>query len=386
MHQQVIFLSDVCNASERALDKKYLHERPYHDQWSTLSFSKENPSNDDFCLWKEALPQIRALGGRLHLGPYKRAGHKIWEWVYDIETLTLFHCRKQGVDLWELALGDNGISIRRVNRYVCTEENTTVAPRGCPSTTRGTGARMRKVISTTVLPPPPREHTRFQEVLEEWGNTWMWEGIRISGGGKRLEEAIRDNSLIAVTDGSYMKDLFPNMNSCAFINECSKGRGRATGAFPEQTTTACSYRRELIGLLAIHLILLSINKTAPDLTGSVHIYLDCLGALNKVQNLPPHRIPSKCRHSDVLKNIMMHCSSLSFARIFSHVSAHQDDNGKFDDLSRPTQLNCAVNFGAKRALLSLNADKLPRQLPFPLETVSVWAGNEKLTPDTGHCI
>ena len=77
MHQQVIFLSDVCDSSRRALDKKYLNERPQHDQWFTLSFPKENPSDNDFCLWKEALPQIRALGGRLHLGPYKRAGHKI---------------------------------------------------------------------------------------------------------------------------------------------------------------------------------------------------------------------------------------------------------------------------------------------------------------------
>ena len=83
---------------------------------------------------------------------------------------------------------------------------------------------------------------------------------------------------------------------------------------------------------------------------------------------------------------MIHCSSQSFARIFSHISAHQVDNGNFDDLSRPAQLNCAVNFDAKRALLSLNADDLPRQQPFPLETVNVWAGNEKLTSDTGHCI
>ena len=208
----------------------------------------------------------------------------------------------------------------------------------------------------------------------------------ITGDGAWMIEAIRDNSLVAVTDGSYMKDLFPDMNSCAFIFECTKKRGRMTGAFPEQTAEAGSYRGELIGLLAIHLILLSINKTAPDLTGSVHIYSDCLGALNKVQNLPPHRIPSKCRHSDVLKNIMIHCSSLSFTCIFSHVSAHQDNRKKFDDLSRPAQLNCAVDFGAKRALLRLNPVELPCQRSFPLETVSVWAGKEKLTPDTGYFI
>ena len=130
-----------------------------------------------------------------------------------------------------------------------------------------------------------------------------------------MAEAIRDNTLVAVTDGSYMKELYPTMNSCAFIFECTKKRGQMTGAFPEQTAEAGLYRGELNGLLvAMHLILHSINKTAQDLTGSVHIYSDCLRALNKVQNLPPHRIPLKCRHSDVLKNIMIHCSSVSFTR------------------------------------------------------------------------
>jgi len=78
MHQQVIFLSDVRDASGRALDKKYLHPRPHGDQWSTLSFPKEDSSDEDFLLWKEALLQIRALEGRLHLDAYQRIGHKIW--------------------------------------------------------------------------------------------------------------------------------------------------------------------------------------------------------------------------------------------------------------------------------------------------------------------
>jgi hypothetical protein len=177
------------------------------------------------------------------------------------------------------------------------------------------------------------------------------------------------------------------MNSCTFILECSRGRGRMLGAFSEQTMAACSYRGELLGLLlAIHLILLSINKINPTLTGSVHIYSDCLGALNKVKNLPPHRIPSKCRHSDVLKMIMIQCSAMSFDRLFSHVPAHQDDIEDFESLSQEAQLNCACDFGAKRVLLNHNPDDLPWQQQFPLEPISVWAGREKMTSDTGSSV
>jgi hypothetical protein len=158
------------------------------------------------------------------------------------------------------------------------------------------------------------------------------------------------------------------------------------GAFSEQTIAACSYWGELLGLMAIHLILLSANRIDPTLTGSAYIYLDCLGALNKIQHLPPHRIPSKCQHSDVLKNVMLHCSSLSFKRLFFHVSAHQDDCMKRENLSCVEKLNCTADFGAKKVLLNLDANKLPRQERFPLEAICAWAGREKMTLDTGHHI
>jgi hypothetical protein len=228
-------------------------------------------------------------------------------------------------------------------------------------------------------------------LLREWGHTWMWEGLKLSGEGEDdtgawLSNAIRNNTLVAVTDGSYMKELYPNMNSCAFIFECSGGGGRMTGTFPEQTMAACSYQGKLLGLLAIHLILLSVNKVNPNLLGSAHIYSDCLGALDKVNNLPPHRIPSKCLHLDVLKNIMIHCSAMTFDRLFLHVSAHRDNREDFENLSRQAQLNCASDFGTKRVLLRLNPDDLPRQQAFPLEAISVWEGREKMTSNTGSSI
>ena len=98
----------------------------------------------------------------------------------------------------------------------------------------------------------------------------------------------------------------------AFVLECSKGRERLMGSFVEKTPNAGSNRGELLGLMAIHLILQSLNEVFTDLRGSVHIYSDCLGALNKVKNLPPYCIPTKCSHSDILKNIMVNCSNLTF--------------------------------------------------------------------------
>ena len=151
------------------------------------------------------------------------------------------------------------------------------------------------IVAKADPPPSPSHPSTFLEVLKEWGSEWMWEKLQLQGENGWLEEAIRDNSLIAVTDGSYIKELFPNVNLAAFVLVCSKGRGRLIGTFPEQTMAACAYRGKLLGLLAIHLLLLSIStKSHPGiLDGSVHIFSDCLGALGRVENLVPPQIPSR---------------------------------------------------------------------------------------------
>ncbi len=118
--------------------------------------------------------------------------------------------------------------------------------------------------------------------------------MHLMGDDGWLAMVIQENTLVLVTNRSYMQELYPHMNSCAFILECTQGRSHLTGAFSEQMIAACSYWGELLGLMAIHLILLSLNRINPTLTGLAHIYSDCLGALNKIQHLPPHRIPLKC--------------------------------------------------------------------------------------------
>jgi hypothetical protein len=137
-------------------------------------------------------------------------------------------------------------------------------------------------------------------------------------------------------------------------------------------------------LMAIHLVLLAINEVNPGLMGSVHIYSDCLGALRKVQNLPPLRVPLRLAHLDVLKNILVNCNNLTFERCYLHVLAHQDDKVDYGDLSRPTQLNVNMDYNAKQALWSIQPMQLPRGQAFPLERMYVLAGSDKITADMGH--
>ncbi len=92
-------------------------------------------------------------------------------------------------------------------------------------------------------------------------------------------QVIALNSLVAVTDGSYITEHYPDLCSTAFVLECTQGGGRATGPFPEASTAAYAFWGELLGLMVVHLLLLAVNTVSPGLNGWVKIYSDCLGAL-----------------------------------------------------------------------------------------------------------
>jgi hypothetical protein len=171
-----------------------------------------------------------------------------------------------------------------------------------------------------------------------------------------------------------MKDVYPNLNSTAFVFECSKGRGRLMGSYVKATPDAGSYQGELLGLMEIHLILRRVQEVLPGLMGLVHILSDCLGTLHKVENLPPYRIPTKCSHSDILKNIMVNCSNLSFVRNFSHVKAHQDEGIEYGSLMRHAQLNCQIDNHVKKAIWEATPDPEAPTWQFPLEPICVFLG------------
>ncbi len=145
------------------------------------------------------------------------------------------------------------------------------------------------------------------------------------GGMVWILEAIQDGSLIGVMDGSYIRQLHPNLCLAAFVLECAKGRRKIVGSFPESTLAANAYRGRLLGLMAIHLLVVSVNRVHNTLVGSVEVVSHCLGALKRVVHLPPYWIPLRCKHLDILKNKLVNCQDLTFTLYYLHVKAHQDD-------------------------------------------------------------
>ena len=111
------------------------------------------------------------------------------------------------------------------------------------------------VLSHTDPPPSTIKHDSFLDVMIEWGCTWMWDSMVLVGKDDWIEKAIANRSCVAVTNGYYMRELYPNVCSTAFIFECTDGTGRLIGSLPETNVSANAYRGEILGLIEIHFIL-----------------------------------------------------------------------------------------------------------------------------------
>jgi hypothetical protein len=378
--QQAVFLSDVLEVNGKTVDRKYLSPRPEYDTWSNLLFPREQPSAKAYRLWSQAIRNIVPAEGIIdRLGPFRHNDYKIWEWQYNLEEQRIMHVYGDKMDVYTRP-GDN-------RRWEMVQEEVPLEEGGQPCSVREAPNGSVRLISTQQVPSGEEQLPEtIQEVLEEWGNGWLWKSLRMTGTDEWLVDAIRNGTLRAVTDGSYIKEMHPELCSAAFILECSQTGGRMIGTFPELSSDACAYRGEMLGLLALHLILLAVNKLHTDLDGQVALYSDCLGALTRVATIPQSRIPSSTRHSDILKIIMIHCQAFPFDISYRHVRAHQDDKERYRDLPRPAQLNCQMDYMAKKVLWGMEGTRPPPQEMLPLESVGVFAGKNKITSGPGKIL
>jgi len=384
IYYQTIFLSDIFTASGQKLDPEVTRQDNRQQNRSKLRWPLEHPSESDFQLWKDAVGTLcPSRNKRSGLGPFLAPSHRIWKWRLDEGSGCLCRSSNDGgaEDVFRPAKKPNRFYYTETRAYtgggiLCSAEPTHAGA-------DGGGWRLTSVATEAT---PPKAPQTFMEMLRSWGNTWLWDNVMMVGGSDWLPEAIQDGTLTAVTDGSYIRELYPDLCLAAFVFECKKERGRLLGSFLESLRVANAYRGELLGLMAIHLILLSVNQLKGSIHGSVVIVSDCLGALQRVVDLPPYRISSRCKHSDILKNILVNCCRLSFTTHYRHVRAHQDDTKAYENLGRMAQLNCICDHTAKQWIATDGLGHCKPGSLFPLEPIGMFVQGEKLTSDTGNLL
>jgi hypothetical protein len=219
-----------------------------------IRWPNEHPTDSDMRLWRDAMHLICPSGSSISgIGCFIGHLHRVWWWFWDKAHSTLHHANLDSMteDVFVLGQKPNQFTYSHSQPLCAHETICSVQP-----TLEGKHWCLLSTAPNAQQNPTP---SLFLEVLQLWENTWLWEHMLVYGGVAWLDLAISMGTLVAVTDGSYIRELYPNLCSAVFVLECSKGRGRVVGSFSEALLVANAYRGELLGLMAIHLILLSVN-------------------------------------------------------------------------------------------------------------------------------
>jgi hypothetical protein len=105
------------------------------------------------------------------------------------------------------------------------------------------------------------------------------------------------------------------------------------GSTSELCTKAGSYQGELLGLLAVHLLVLAIEKfydLPPGPRGLVAC--DNLGGLNKSKQRRK-KIPPSAKHADILRSLRRVHSQLVGHLQYQHIYGHQDRKKTWQQMS-----------------------------------------------------
>ena len=132
---------------------------------------------------------------------------------------------------------------RGPNKFIRSQMDQTLTDEGDYCTVEETVPGVWRVKTKGAVEPEKEALVDFLDVLREWGCEWMWENIKVVGGTDWIGEEIEDRSLVAVTDRSFVRELYLDICLAYFVMECKKGRGRLIGSFAEKSILSNVYIR-----------------------------------------------------------------------------------------------------------------------------------------------
>lgn len=147
----------------------------------------------------------------------------------------------------------------------------------------------------------PTVYASFWERLFSKGGIWMWKELNRQDTEDLtwLVEAIQRGSLFCCTDGSYIRELTTEICGAAWILYCDVTKRSLHGAFTEKSKGAGSYRGEQLGMLAIHILLLTAEEHF-EIFSHANVCCDNLGTIHTFSRKYA-RISSSAKNNDILR-------------------------------------------------------------------------------------
>lgn len=388
IHLKTLFLSDLVSANGKSfLAPDETRFGVFPQRHSSFVFPREEPTPEDWSTWYGFWRSFTGAGWALtrSLGRWYRAPHNRWDWVIEDGTNTI----------WNLT--DTTAGYRPILSHVSTRSNRLYGKGGpleCPTDE----ASLRPVTVSFVdddvvllhdigqplvkcVDNPPS----FWDYLRSQGGEWMWEHVL---GDKEdmtwLSNALCNGTVMMVADGSYARDLDPELCATGWIAVCVNTRKQVKGSFFERSLSASAYRGELLGMVALHALIVTVGAVYNLRTHRGSIHCDNLGALGKGR-AHGRRVKSSMKQGDLVRALRAMKQGLFHHLKYMYVKSHQDDVRAWQDLPLDQRLNVMCDTLAKQAIgrgLAYTAvNRITHPLSVPFEQASLIVNGNKLTSD-----
>jgi hypothetical protein len=215
----------------------------------------------------------------------------------------------------------------------------------------------------------------------------MWEDIKEGEMDVSwLRDALTTGTLMGVMDQSYDRHKAKSCSGAGWVLACRSSKKTLRRSFYKVSLAAGSYHGELLGLGAIHTLILAAAEYYQPERIPGKICCNNMSALNQASKVWTH-IPSGIKHLDLQQVLHTHKCKVNMALTYSQVRAHQNALKPWSMLTLEVQLNviCDELANAAAQWYLSNASPTGRGIQLlPLEKVAIMIKGEKLTTDTGQ--
>ena len=254
-----------------------------------------------------------------------------------------------------------------------------------------TNSRARTVAVLSSFPKyksPTQARRPIPDILRSWPNPGLWDNLECDGDGWWIEEALHGGSLYLVSDGSYQRDVDPEVCSCG---EKASGK-KLMCTWVERSPAASNYRGEILGALGYTLVMKAV--LGKDRDPSTHFrslpkglaFCDNMGVCNH-GDAPNKPLSEKQVQADVLGHMKYLLRHLSAWLKFAHVRGHIDRVLSAINRNFQQNLQVACDKKATSALTKVVADDSGYITTlFPFERVIMLCGNTRVTASATDAI
>ncbi|KAL3801726.1 hypothetical protein ACHAW5_002201 [Stephanodiscus triporus] len=395
---QVLFMSDICTADGKFIERRFLNTNPTPVS-SDLSFPREQPTSQDWKVWRSTWYQLTSNTGSLRspLGDWINKPAAPWTWLALPETHQIANVKMDITHIFKCTAQ----STTRLGDTSGYTHSTRQAVTGLPisvyitSMDNENSSITIKSSSRNAIPIASAVTEDFWVTLRSGGGEWMWKSFQFEDPDEPavdwIVQAMINNTSLWVTDGSHYSQRGPDISAAAWIVMDTRTGKKMSCSFVEFSPDASSYRAEALGLYSIHAFIQALYNHFHMGQASVEICCDNDTALKEAQGRKK-RVSTRCTSADVFRGIQKMTQEIQQIKWkYTWVKAHMDDILEWTELSLEQRLNVKCNELAKMATEEAISGTSKRRHPpdpqlLPHEHIAVYVDKYKQTTDPAESI